>query len=145
MSSSPFPSPDATLPLPGPLPWAEADADINSLPPVMAEALVSARPELLALQASKSFSLGQNFPDPFQGVTTIPFVLGVAASVRLHLFDPLGRKVAAVGHRNLAAGPQQIELNLHGLGLLTGAYTYELQVTNRYGTFRQQRGMTAAP
>lgn len=90
------------------------------------------------------FVLGQNFPNPHEGETTIPFTLTNPADVRLDLFDPLGRKVAGVVRRGLDAGPHRIPLNLRGLGLPAGDYSYQLQVANRYGTYRQRMPMTAA-
>jgi len=90
------------------------------------------------------FVLGQNFPNPHEGETTIPFTLTNAADVRLDLFDPLGRKVAGIVRKGLSAGEHRIPLNLRGLGLPAGDYSYQLQVATRYGTYRQRKLMTAA-
>ena len=91
--------------------------------------------------ADKYFTLEQNFPNPFTDETAIPFVLKTAADVRLNVFDPLNRKVAAIGYRTLGPGNHEIPLNLRGLGLRVGEYAYELQVVTRYGTFRQRHVM----
>ena len=97
-----------------------------------------------ARETGGQFVLDQNCPNPFVDETTIPFTLINDADVRLELFDPAGRKVVGVVRNDLCAGEQHITLNLHGLNLRAGTYAYELQVTSRYGTFRQRTAMTVA-
>lgn len=87
------------------------------------------------------FVLGQNYPNPHLGETTVPFTLTNPADVRLDLFDPLGRKVFGIARKGLEPGLQTIYLNIDGLGLLEGMYSYQLQVTNRRGVFRHRRTM----
>ncbi|HEX8328603.1 MAG TPA: hypothetical protein VF629_13760 [Hymenobacter sp.] len=89
------------------------------------------------------FSLGQNYPNPFRGETTVPFTLNMAADVRLDLLDLDGRKVAGVVRKGRSAGEQSIKLNLSGLGLLPGDYRYQLEITCKHGVFYQQLMMTA--
>lgn len=88
------------------------------------------------------FVLGQNYPNPHHGETTVPFTLPAAADVHLDLFDQLGRKMAGVVRKGRSAGAQSIKLNLAGLGLPAGDYIYQLQVSNRFGTFLQSKPMT---
>lgn len=88
-------------------------------------------------------TLGQNYPNPYNNETTVPFTLSDPADVRLSLFDLLGRKVAGVVRRQLAPGEQSIVLNLQGLGLPPGDYVYRLQVLTPYGVFGLSRLMTA--
>lgn len=97
-----------------------------------------------ARETGGQFTLGQNHPNPYTDETTVPFTLTNPADVRLDLFDPLGRKVAGILRRGLDPGSHCIHLNLCGLGLPAGDYSYQLQVTSRYGTYRQRRVMTAA-
>ncbi|MDO7844793.1 T9SS type A sorting domain-containing protein [Hymenobacter sp. M29] len=89
------------------------------------------------------FTLGQNYPNPFVRETTVPFTLNVAADVRLDLFDLMGRKMAGVVRKSRHAGAQSIKLNLDGMGLAAGDYTYQLEVTTRHGVYRQRMLMTA--
>ncbi|MDO7854128.1 T9SS type A sorting domain-containing protein [Hymenobacter convexus] len=89
------------------------------------------------------FILDQNYPNPFVGATTVPFTLHTAADVRLDLFDMMGRKVAGVVRKGRSAGAQSIKLNLEGLGLSAGDYSYQLEVTTRHGVYRQRMLMTA--
>ncbi len=97
-----------------------------------------------ARETGGQFVLGQNAPEPFRAETTIPFTLTNGADVRLEFFDPAGRKVASVVRKGLSAGKQQIHLNLFGLDLPAGSYSYQLQVTSQFGTFRQRRTMTVS-
>ncbi|GAB3851792.1 hypothetical protein GCM10028822_18820 [Hymenobacter terrigena] len=88
------------------------------------------------------FVLGQNYPNPHNGETTVPFTLPTVADVHLDLFDQLGRKMAGVVRKGRSAGPQSIKLNLTGLGLPPGDYIYRLHVSNRFGIYQQSKLMT---
>ena len=88
------------------------------------------------------FVLGQNYPNPHHGETTVPFTLPINADVHLDLFDHLGRKMAGVVRKGRMAGAQNIKLNLEGLGLPAGDYIYRLQVSNRFGIYQQAKQMT---
>jgi Secretion system C-terminal sorting domain len=97
-----------------------------------------ATPEINSL-----FMLGQNYPNPYLGETTIPFTLLKTAEVKLGIFDLTGRKVAGIVRKELPAGEHSICLNLSGLGLPTGSYVYQLQASNSYNTYQQQKTMTS--
>lgn len=88
------------------------------------------------------FILGQNYPNPHNGETTVPFTLTNPADVRLDILDLMGRKVAGVVRKGRNSGTQSIKLNLSGLGLPPGDYVYELQVTTKHGLYRQSMLMT---
>jgi hypothetical protein len=88
------------------------------------------------------FTLGQNYPNPHSGETTVPFALANPADVRLDINDMMGRKVAGVVRKGRNPGPQSIKLNLTGLGLPPGDYVYELQVSTKHGLYRQAKLMT---
>ena len=89
------------------------------------------------------FKLGQNYPNPYQGTTTIPFSLANASDVQLELFDLSGRSIATIREGNLSAGDQEIKLDLGSRGIATGNYIYQLQVENKNGVYRQCKMMTA--
>lgn len=89
------------------------------------------------------FKLGQNYPNPYNGTTTIPFSLANTSNVKLELFDLAGRKVIEIKKGQLAAGDQQIVLDLGSNGIATGNYIYQLQVENNNGVYRQCKMMTA--
>ena len=100
-------------------------------------------PDVLPLQArvASLLELGQNYPNPHAGETTVPYTLAVAADVRLIILDVLGRKVAGVLRKGRSAGPQRIQLNLVGLGLPPGEYVYLVEATTRTSVYRQSRAM----
>jgi protocatechuate 3,4-dioxygenase beta subunit len=89
------------------------------------------------------FKLLQNFPNPYERLTTVPFELLFDAEVQLDVFDLQGRKVHTVPLGRLAAGQHNVPLNLSELGIPTATYVYQLETTNAQGTFRQCKVMTA--
>ena len=89
------------------------------------------------------FVLGQNFPNPFESVTTIPFVLQNPASVSFGLYDLQGKRVALVEPRELPAGEHSLAMDLPALHLPQASYVYELSVSNGAGTYHQCKRMTS--
>lgn len=93
---------------------------------------------------ARRFNLGQNYPNPYRGSTTVPFNLLERAGVTLDIFDLSGRKVYSTGRRNLAAGDHSITVDFNGPGLTEGNYIYQMQVETKDGLFRTCKMMTAA-
>ncbi|MDZ7337714.1 MAG: T9SS type A sorting domain-containing protein [candidate division KSB1 bacterium] len=79
------------------------------------------------------FALGQNFPNPFNPTTTIPFSLKTRSYVTLRLFDSLGREVATLLQGNLDAGHHTVTVDASTLP--SGVYFYRLEA----GTFTALR------
>jgi hypothetical protein len=71
----------------------------------------------------KTFSLSQNFPNPFNPSTTIPFALPKAAYVALKIFDVLGKEVATLVSQNLNAGYYSVVWHAD---VPSGTYIYRL-------------------
>lgn len=94
-------------------------------------------------EALKQFELGQNYPNPYMGQTTIPFTLKQNADVKLDLYDLMGRKVATINKPGLTTGNQKIDINVDELGLGTANYIYQMEITNSNGTYRTCKMMTA--
>jgi protocatechuate 3,4-dioxygenase beta subunit len=92
---------------------------------------------------AKNFSLGQNYPNPYKGSTTIPFTLVGKGDVRIELFDLSGRKVGLLEQDNMSIGDHTMELNLSKMNLAHGNYIYQFSVTNSNGVFRESKMMTA--
>ena len=90
------------------------------------------------------FEMGQNFPNPHNGRTTVPFTLANESEVSFGIFDLQGRKMAEVRSVKLAAGEHTMELDLMNLSLPMGTYAYEITVKNIIGTYHQCKLMTAA-
>lgn len=89
------------------------------------------------------FELGQNFPNPHNGVTSVPFTLKSSSEVSFGIYDLQGRRVAEVKAITLEAGEHKVEINLQNLGLAVGNYVYEITVKNDIGTYHQCKMMTA--
>jgi hypothetical protein len=73
----------------------------------------------------KNFELSQNFPNPFNSTTTIPFSLAEGSFVSLSIMDPLGRQVASVLSQNLGAGT--FNATWDATGFPGGIYVVSLQ------------------
>ncbi|MBI5475033.1 MAG: T9SS type A sorting domain-containing protein [Ignavibacteriae bacterium] len=71
------------------------------------------------------FSLSQNFPNPFNPSTHIPFAIQVSGFTSLRVFDILGRETATLIHERLERGRYEVEFDAHGL--TSGVYTYRLE------------------
>lgn len=88
------------------------------------------------------FKLLQNYPNPYIHETIIPFSLMNTSDVKIELFDMMGKKVAIIKRDNLSEGNHEITVNLKDLEIAKSNYVYQLEVTNRYGIFRQCKMMT---
>ncbi|TKJ37268.1 hypothetical protein CEE37_14260 [candidate division LCP-89 bacterium B3_LCP] len=78
------------------------------------------------------FHLYQNFPNPFNPVTTILFELPVATHVTLQVFDVQGRVVATLidGWRTVGIH----EVTFEASGLASGVYLYSMSAGNFEGS-----------
>jgi hypothetical protein len=74
---------------------------------------------------STGYRLGQNFPNPFNTGTTIPYHLPEAAYVRLTIMDMLGREVAILVDEMQPAGEKSVEFQARDFP--AGIYFYRLQ------------------
>lgn len=75
--------------------------------------------------------LDQNFPNPFNPITTIRFGLPMASSISLKIFDMLGREVATLINKELSAGYYEYLWN--GARIASGIYIYRLTTTSSNG------------
>ncbi|MBT4501743.1 MAG: T9SS type A sorting domain-containing protein [Gemmatimonadetes bacterium] len=88
-------------------------------------AVLEERSELLP----SSFALAQNFPNPFNGETTIRFSLPRGGEVELSIFNLAGQKVATLVEGMRSAGEYSVHwdgLNEVGRKLASGVYLYRL-------------------
>ena len=76
-----------------------------------------------------AFKLFQNYPNPFNGSTTIGFEVATAGSVRLIVFDVLGRKVATLLDEEWSPGRHLVSFDADGLP--SGIYFYRMTVSNQ--------------
>lgn len=76
-----------------------------------------------------SYSLEQNFPNPFNPVTNIKFGLPNQSLVTLKVFDVLGREIASlINNQNMQAGNYVFDFN--AANIPSGIYFYKLTAGN---------------
>ena len=78
-------------------------------------------------QVPTSFTLRQNFPNPFNPSTTIEFGLDQAESVRLSIYDLAGREVAVLVEGQHPSGAYRVTFDASGLA--SGVYLYRLRTS----------------
>lgn len=72
-----------------------------------------------------TFDLSQNFPNPFNPATMIRYQLPVASSVRLVVYDLLGREVAELVNAEQEAGYYEVQFRADQLA--SGVYLYRME------------------
>jgi hypothetical protein len=75
---------------------------------------------------ARTFDLSQNFPNPFNPVTTIPFSIYKKAHVELKVYDVQGKLVDTLVDGPMNAGSHNIKYDANHLS--TGNYFYQLKV-----------------
>jgi PKD repeat protein len=73
---------------------------------------------------AREFSLGQNFPNPFNPITEIKFNLPRASSVSLKVYNVRGRVVSELASGSMAAGPHSVRWDAREFP--SGIYFYRL-------------------
>ncbi len=82
-----------------------------------------------------TYSLSQNFPNPFNPSTTINFSLIKASDVKLTIFNVLGQKVATLVDNRMNAGAYSVQFNAKDLS--SGVYFYRIEA----GDFKSNKKM----
>ena len=86
------------------------------------------------------YSLGQNFPNPFNPVTTINFSLPVDAKVTIKIFNALGEEINTLTDNIYSAGSHSINFNADVLA--SGLYIYSIEAAgNDNTTYRSVKKM----
>jgi len=78
----------------------------------------------------KTFSLSQNFPNPFNTETVITFSLSRSGNVKIEIFNILGQKVRDLVDEELSAGYKQVVWDGRdnaGKTVASGVYLYQLK------------------
>jgi len=102
---------------------------------------IAMRCDAASLEAESSSELPreirllQNFPNPFNPTTVIRFELPEAGTVRLSVYDLLGRELALILNERKTPGFHSVEFD--GSALASGVYFYRLTT----GSFVQSRRM----
>lgn len=76
-------------------------------------------------QVPAAFELGQNFPNPFNPLTTIEFTLADEALVTLRVYNTLGQEVAVLAESEEFT-PGRFQLDCDASALPSGVYYYRL-------------------
>jgi len=71
------------------------------------------------------YFLSQNFPNPYNPVTNIEFVIPKLGFIKLKIYDLLGREIAVLVNEELVPGHYRIDFN--GSNLTSGIYFYRLE------------------
>ena len=77
--------------------------------------------------------LSQNFPNPFNSLTTVAFSVGHATQLRLEVFNVLGRQVAVLAEGRHAPGRYLVSwagVDERGAEAPSGVYFYRLQTAD---------------
>ena len=94
---------------------------------------------LKALQISSEipngYSLSQNYPNPFNPATTISFDIPTKETVRLVVYDQLGREVRELVNETLSPGSYEYQFTANNIP--SGLYYYTLQT----GSYSQTKKM----
>jgi|GEM_PF-3451243 len=105
---------------------------------VNSEGVTAINPKTVSTPAV--YSLSQNFPNPFNPSTTIRYALPERSTVRLTIYNMLGKEVRTLVNTVEDAGYKSIiwdGLDQHGRLISTGVYIYKIQA----GNFTQTRKM----
>ena len=94
---------------------------------------------------ARDFTLGHNFPNPFNPETTISLEIGALVGAQsavssLKIYDMLGREVKTLFERRLAPGTHQVKwdgTDAGGTPVASGVYLYRLQVGNKVAQTRK--------
>ncbi len=65
----------------------------------------------LILGSPDKFELNQNFPNPFNPMTSIQFNIPQDSQVRLNVFNVLGEEVAELLNDNISAGYHSVDFD----------------------------------
>jgi hypothetical protein len=81
------------------------------------------------------YALEQNFPNPFNPITTIGYVLKDKSNTKLILFDAIGKEVAELVNEEQDKGFHKVDFNASNLP--SGVYFYRIQA----GSFVETKKM----
>lgn len=80
-----------------------------------------------ASESPSFFKLGQNFPNPFNPSTTIPFKIFKNSIVSLRIYDLLGREIGTLLNKELSPGLYHLPFSIYRFPLSAGVYFYKLE------------------
>lgn len=96
-------------------------------------------------EAKEPLVLKQNFPNPFNDITTIKFSLLQSSKVTVTLLDMAGKEVTKlIQNETMSAGEHFVDVKqtMGNVKLVAGAYLYQLTIKNEQGQFQQSKVLT---
>jgi hypothetical protein len=99
----------------------------------IASGLPSSVERLEGSELPRDYKLDGNYPNPFNPTTTIRFSIPEQAPVRLVVYDMLGKVVAVLADKEMAAGEYRVSWDARdgvGNSVSSGSYLYRLESTN---------------
>jgi len=100
-------------------------ADYSSVATLVKYAQVTVSVDEEESGVPESYSLSQNFPNPFNPSTAIKFQVPANGLVSVKVYDVLGREVATLVNDELSPGSYSVEWN--AVGFASGVYFYRLE------------------
>jgi hypothetical protein len=95
-------------------------------------------PELVLV--SSEYSLGYNYPNPFNNVTEFEYTLPESGQVNLVVYNSIGDKIAViVDNESKDAGTYKVQFD--GSQLAAGMYMYKIEVQGETRNYVQTRSM----
>lgn len=91
--------------------------------------------EAAARPVPRDFRLSQNFPNPFNAMTTLVFQVPRPAFIRINVYDILGREAAALVSRRFEPGVHSIRWDASGLA--SGVYFCRLTASDGFSAVRK--------
>jgi hypothetical protein len=113
----------STLPAYGSAVYILTDSVIHMTVPTLTSVAAQPQPSV-----PLTFTLNQNFPNPFNPSTTIQYSIPHASRVTLKVYDVLGRVVSILVDEQKNAGAYSTEFD--GKSLSSGVYYYRLTSNN---------------
>jgi hypothetical protein len=96
---------------------------------IKASGLELVRPvEIEFVFSEGQLTLGNNYPNPYNNQTLIPFVVPESGPVRLDIYNTSGVLIRTLVNENFPTGYYEVPFN--GAGLASGVYFYRL-ITNQ--------------
>jgi hypothetical protein len=93
--------------------------------------------ETVSYNLPETFSLTQNFPNPFNPTTEIQFGVPRDSKVQIIIYDILGRKMKTLVDNQIAPGTYRATWDGrddNGLGVASGVYLYRIVAKNSSGS-----------
>ncbi|MCD4678986.1 MAG: T9SS type A sorting domain-containing protein, partial [Bacteroidales bacterium] len=114
-----------------------ARSEIADRSAVMVDNVKLTMPRLVA--SANDYALSNNYPNPFNNITTIEYRLPETGKVVLSVFNLLGEQIAVLVNEEQSEGSYKVDFD--GSALATGAYMYKIEVEGQSRNFVQTRMM----